>query len=29
MSLADDEVAPRIEWAEAVRRVSEVDRGNL
>jgi hypothetical protein len=29
MSLADEEVAPRIEWAEAVRRVSEVDRGNL
>lgn len=28
MSLADDEVAPRIEWAEAARRVTEVDRGN-
>ena len=29
MSLADDEVAPRIEWAEAARRVSDVDRGNV
>jgi hypothetical protein len=28
MALADDEVAPRIEWAEAARRVGEVDRGN-
>ncbi|HEV7991291.1 MAG TPA: hypothetical protein VGP25_05660 [Gemmatimonadaceae bacterium] len=27
MALADDEVAPRIEWAEAVRRVDAVDRG--
>jgi hypothetical protein len=28
MSLADEEVAPTIEWAEAVRRVTEVDRGH-
>ncbi|MEO8562293.1 MAG: hypothetical protein ABI601_09480 [bacterium] len=27
MALADDEVAPTIEWAEAVRRISAVDRG--
>jgi hypothetical protein len=26
MALADDEVAPRIEWAEASRRIAEVDR---
>jgi hypothetical protein len=26
MSLADDEVAPTIEWAEASRRIAEVDR---
>jgi hypothetical protein len=27
MALADDEVAPAIEWAEAARRISAVDRG--
>ena len=29
MALADDDVAPRIEWSEAARRVADVDRGNV
>jgi hypothetical protein len=29
MALADDEVAPTIEWGEAVRRVAAVDRGEV
>jgi hypothetical protein len=29
MALADDEVAPTIEWGEASRRVAAVDRGEL
>jgi len=28
MALADDDVAPTIEWGEAARRVDQVDRGN-
>jgi hypothetical protein len=27
MALADEEVAPTIEWSEAARRIAEVDRG--